>query len=246
MKTALLLLSLLAAPLLAAEPTCYELRTYYAAEGKLEALHARFRDHALALFTKHGITSLGYWTPVENEGQILVYLLGYPDRAARDASWKAFLADPAWLAAKAESEKDGKLVAKFESLLLHATDYSPKVAELPGEARVIEMRRYTTRPGKLESLDARFRDHTLALFKKHGMTNLRYFHLDEGQDGAGETLLYFLAHRSAEAAAASFQAFRSDPDWIAARDASEKDGKLLVDQGVVSTLLVPTDYSPPK
>jgi hypothetical protein len=108
------------------------------------------------------------------------------------------------------------------------------------------MRVYTTQPGKLAALDARFRDHTMALFKKHGMANLLYFHLDEGQEGSDNTLLYFLAHTSAEAHAASFTAFRADPDWISARDASEKDGKLLVDQGVKSTLLNPTDYSPAK
>jgi hypothetical protein len=78
------------------------------------------------------------------------------------------------------------------------------------------------------------------------MTNLLYFHLDAGQENSDNTLLYFLAHASAEAQAASFTAFRNDPDWISARDASEKDGKLLVDQGVKSTLLTPTDYSPAK
>lgn len=225
------------------EPQCFELRTYHAAEGKLTALHARFNDHTLDLFQKHGMTHVAYWTPLENEAQTLVYLLAYPDRAAREASWKAFLADPVWQAAKAESEKDGKLVAKIESLFLHPTDYSPTTS-LAGEGHVFEMRHYTTLPGKLDALDARFRDHTIGLFTKHGMTNLPYFHLDEGQEGAGTTLLYFLAHASREDRDASFQAFRSDPDWIAARDASEKDGKILVENGVVSTLLLPTNYSP--
>jgi hypothetical protein len=231
----------------AAEPSCFELRTYHAADGKLDALNARFRNHTLALFEKHGITNLGYWVPQQNEGQVLIYLLAYPDKAAREASWKAFLADPVWQAAKAESEKEGKLVAKVESRFLHLTDYSPRLP-LPDSTapRTFEMRVYTTQPGKLAALDARFRDHTMALFKKHGMANLLYFHLDEGQEGSDNTLLYFLAHTSAEAHAASFTAFRADPDWISARDASEKDGKLLVDQGVKSTLLNPTDYSPAK
>lgn len=231
----------------AAEPGCFELRTYHAAEGKLDALQARFRNHTVALFAKHGITNVGYWTPKENNGQTLVYLLAYPDRAAREASWKAFLADPAWQAAKADSEKEGKLLAKVESLFLHRTDYSPALPIAPGKGpRVFEMRVYTTHPGKLATLDQRFRDHTISLFGKHGMTNLPYFHLDEGQPGAGNTLLYFLAHDSVEAQKASFDAFRTDPDWIAVRDASEKAGKLLVDQGVVSTLLEATDYSPLK
>ncbi len=104
---------------------CFELRTYHAADGKLDALNARFRNHTLALFEKHGITNLGYWVPQQNDGQVLIYLLAYPDKAAREASWKAFLADPVWQAAKAESEKEGKLVAKVESRFLHLTDYSP-------------------------------------------------------------------------------------------------------------------------
>jgi hypothetical protein len=247
----LLLFALLAAALLApahaVEPSCFELRTYHAAEGKLDALNARFRDHTLALFEKHGIANLGYWVPQPNEGQVLIYLLAYPDKAAREASWKSFLADPDWQAAKAASETQGKLVAKVESRFLHLTDYSPRLP-LPAASapRTFELRIYTTLPGKLAALDSRFRDHTLSLFKKHGMTNLPYFHLDDGQEGSETTLLYFLAHASAEAQAASFAAFRADPDWIAARDASEKDGKLLVDQGVKSILLLPTDYSPVK
>lgn len=226
---------------------CYELRTYHAAEGKLEALHDRFRHHTLDLFKKHGMTNLGYWTPVENEGQTLVYLLVYPDRAAREASWQAFLADPVWQAAKAESEKGGKLVAKIESLFLHRTDYSPEWPQPSADTpHLYELRVYTTLPGKRPAIDARFREHTMDLFAKHGMTNLPYFHLDEGQEGAETTLLYFLAHDSAEAKDASFAAFRSDPDWIAVRDASEQNGKILVEKGVVSTPLLPTDYSPLK
>jgi len=250
MRTWLLLLTFLCAslaPVTAAEPTCFELRTYHAAQGKLDALHARFRNHTLALFEKHGITNVGYWVPRENVGEALIYLLAYPDRTAREASWQAFHGDPVWQSVKADSEKDGKLVTRTESRFLHLTDYSPHlpipVAVAP---RTFELRVYTTRPGKLASLDARFRDHTKALFTKHGMTNLLYFHLDEGQEDAGNTLVYFLAHASAEAQATSFAAFRADPVWIAARDASEKDGKLLVDQGIVSTQLVATPYSPVK
>jgi hypothetical protein len=105
--------------------TCYEMRIYYAAEGKLEALHARFRNHTIALFEKHGMTNHQYWVPEDNAEGKLVYILSYPDREAREASWKAFLADPEWQAAKAASETEGKLVAKVESVFLKTTDYSP-------------------------------------------------------------------------------------------------------------------------
>lgn len=246
-----LLLVLSLTPAAAQELACYELRTYHAVPGKAAALHARFRDHTVALLQKHGMTNIFYGTPRSEAGgpqdNTLVYLLAYPDRAARDASWKTFNEDPEWIAVKAASEKDGKIVTSVESLFLHRTAYSPAPVvatnDTPG---IFEMRRYTTMPGKLEALDARFRDHTLALFAKHGMVNLPYFHLDEGQDGSKTTLLYFLAHESADARNASFEGFRRDPDWIAVRDASEKDGKILVEKGVVSTLLDPTDYSPLK
>ncbi len=226
------------------ELTCFELRTYHPNEGKLEALHTRFRDHTVGLFEKHGMTQLAYWVPVENKDNVLVYLLGYPDKAARETAWQAFRNDPDWQKAYQASTADGKLVNKVDSVFLHLTDYSPK-PPIPGSdaARLFEMRQYTCHPGKLKNLDARFRDHTIDLFAKHGLTNLLYFHLDEGQEGAENTLLYFLAHASDEAKSAGFKAFSQDPKWKAARDASEADGKILVKKGVQSTPLRATDYS---
>ena len=122
--------TLVAAPgsSLAPGSRCFELRTYVAPAGKLEALHARFRDHTNALFTKHGMTLVGYWVPTDADkgaDNTLIYLLSFPDRAARDKAWKDFGSDPAWTAARAASEVNGKLTEKVESLLLTATDYSP-------------------------------------------------------------------------------------------------------------------------
>jgi hypothetical protein len=71
------------------ENRCYELRTYYAAPGKLEELHARFRDHTCALFEKHGISNLGYWVPLDNPENKLLYVLAYPSREAREKSWRS-------------------------------------------------------------------------------------------------------------------------------------------------------------
>ena len=97
------------------ETRVYELRTYYANEGKLEALHARFRDHTCAIFEKHGIKNVGYWVPVENKGNKLIYLVSYPSRKAREQSWQAFFQDSAWTSAYKNSIKDGKLVSKVDS-----------------------------------------------------------------------------------------------------------------------------------
>jgi hypothetical protein len=244
----------------------YEMRVYVAAEGKLEALQSRFRDHTCDLFARHGMTNVGYFVPEgSNPGRRLVYFLSYPDRASREASWKAFLADPEWKRAYAESERDGTLVERIESHFLVATDYSP--AFPPGGAaggllgsprdntappkpgRVFELRTYTATPGSLPALNARFRDHTCGLFSRHGMTNVVYWNLAEGETRADRMLIYLLAHESREAAGRSFAAFRQDPDWIAARTESERrvGGSLTeADRGVVSEFLVPTDYSPLK
>ena len=109
------------------EPRVFEMRTYYAAPGKMDALHARFRDHTNKLFVKHGMTLIGYWSPLDAKDaeQKMVYILAYPSKEAAAKSWQAFQADDDWKAAKAASEKDGKLVAKVESIFLKATDYSP-------------------------------------------------------------------------------------------------------------------------
>jgi NIPSNAP len=106
----------------------FELRTYVAADGKLDALNARFRDHTNKLFVKHGMELIGYWTPVdENKGasNTLIYVLAHANRDAADKSWKAFRDDPEWKAALADSEKNGKLTTKVESVFMKPTDYSP-------------------------------------------------------------------------------------------------------------------------
>jgi hypothetical protein len=225
------------------------MRTYYAAPGKLDALLARFRDHTVKLFEKHGITNIGYWVPIENKDNKLVYVIAFPNREARegkDGSWKAFGKDPEWQRVYKESEANGKLVTKVDSLFLSATDFSPAIKPSVGGPRVFELRTYTTTAGNLDRLLGRFRDHTVALFTKHGMTNLFYWTPMTDQKNADSTLVYMLAHKDVEAAKASFGAFRTDPAWIAAKEASEKagGGSLTIPDGVKSEFLTATDFSP--
>ena len=224
----------------------YEMRTYYAAPGKLEALHARFRDHTVKLFAKHGMTSIGYWVPLDNPDPKLIYLLAFPSEEAQQQSWEAFKADAEWQTAKRKSEIGGTLVSKVESVSMRATDYSPPVRPSTEGDRVFELRVYTAAPGRLDALHARFRDHTLKLFAKHGMTSIGYWAPLTDEQGAKNTLIYLLAHKSVEAAKASFAAFRQDPDWLAARKASEEKagGPLTVTDGVKSAFMKATDYSP--
>ena len=102
----------------------FEIRTYYANEGKLDALLARFRDHTVALFKKHGMTNVGYWVPADNKENKLVYMLAFPSREARDKAFKAFSADPDWQKAYKESTKDGRLVKNIVNDFLVGTDFS--------------------------------------------------------------------------------------------------------------------------
>jgi hypothetical protein len=242
--TLAILISMMSA--MAAESKVYELRVYYAPEGKLEDLNARFRNHTLKLFEKHGIQNVGYWVPLDNKENKLAYLLAYPSREARETSWKAFFADPDWKKAAADSEKNGKLVAKVESTFWTPTDYSPTPKADTSGNHVFEFRTYTTPAGGLDAINARFRDHTVKLFEKHGMKNVIYLNKMKDQKDADVTLFYILQHDSEAAGKASFEAFRKDPDWVAARKASEEKagGSLTVKDGVKSELYKATDYSP--
>ena len=114
-------------PSIAKDSRCFEMRTYYAAPGKLEALNARFRDHTCALFKKHGMENIGYWIPSDADkgaSNTLIYIIAHKSREEAKKSWAAFVADPDWKKAHKESEANGKLVEKIESVFLSATDYS--------------------------------------------------------------------------------------------------------------------------
>ena len=105
----------------------FEIRTYTTPPGKLDALNARFRDHTIARFNQHGMTSIGYWVPQDAPARdnTLIYILAHESREAAAKSWAAFRADPLWVKAKAESEKDGPLTTKVTSVFADSTDYSP-------------------------------------------------------------------------------------------------------------------------
>ena len=120
-------LMLAALPIQAEERgTVYELRTYTTHEGRLPALEARFRDHTMRLFEKHGIKNIGYWVPVDRPNT-LIYIIQHRNREAIDTAWRAFASDPEWQAVAKNSIKDGPILVEggIESQLMIATDYSP-------------------------------------------------------------------------------------------------------------------------
>jgi len=180
------------------DTSVYELRTYTTTPGNLPKLLARFRDHTLALFEKHGIVNVAYWVPQDADkgaANTLVYLVKHKSRDAAAESWKAFAADPEWIKVKNASEAQGKIVDHIDSIFLAKTDYS---TEFPigqqNPARIFELRTYTTPEGLLTNLDARFRGGETDLFVKEGMTKIFFSHPTDLDKGSSHILIYMLAH----------------------------------------------------
>jgi hypothetical protein len=219
----------------------YELRIYYCHPGRLAALEQRFSNYTTKLFEKHGMTNIGYWLPVNNPDSALYYVLAFPNKEAQEASWKSFVASPEWKTISTESQKDGQIIAKIVSINMNAASFSPIIkASQQDPTRTFELRTYTCLPGKLPNLLTRFRDHTLNIFEKHGMTNIAYWTTVE-KDTTQPKLVYILAHKNEEAGKKSFDAMRADPAWISVRDASEKDGKIV--EKIESIILKPLPFS---
>ena len=105
----------------------YELRTYTAPEGKLGELNARFRDHTIRIFNKHGMKSVLYMTPQDapDSANTLIYVLEHPNREAAKKAWADFQADPEWVKVSADSQVNGRIVTKVVSVFADPTDYSP-------------------------------------------------------------------------------------------------------------------------
>lgn len=115
------------------------------------------------------------------------------------------------------------------------------VLHAQGNNRVFELRTYTAPDGKLSDLLARFRNHTTALFQKHGITNVGYW-VPQDAPASGNTLVYIIAYPNREEAKRRWAAFQADPEWQKARTASEVNGRLT--QKIESVFMDPTDYSP--
>jgi hypothetical protein len=111
----------------AADTRVFEIRTYTVDAGSLSALLSRFRDHTIGIFNKHGMTSIGYWTPLDTAlaKTTLIYVLAHPSRDAATQNWAAFRSDPEWQRVSAETAAAGLVVRKVESVFVAPTDFSP-------------------------------------------------------------------------------------------------------------------------
>jgi hypothetical protein len=129
---------------------------------------------------------------------------------------------------------------KFVAILL---GFAFAMHVFAADQRVFEIRTYTTPEGKLETLNKRFREHTMKLFERHGMTNVGYW-MPQDAPLAGHTLIYIIAHQSREAAKKNWNEFNNDPEWKQVKAASEANGPVVTK--VESVFVDPTDYSPLK
>lgn len=136
----------------------------------------------------------------------------------------------------------GKLAQIIAALGLSAVfTLTPSYAQNSSSTKVYELRTYTATPGNLNKLLDRFRNHTMRIFEKHGMTSIAYW-VPRDEEESSNTLVYVLAHDSQEAANRSWQAFSQDSEWQKVNEDSNADGAIL--QSVVRKFLTPTDFSP--
>jgi hypothetical protein len=103
----------------------YELRSYEAVPGRMPVLHARFQQHTLGFFAKHGIKVVGFWEAAIGESNVLHYLLAFEDLGHRERAWGAFMADPAWQRVREETQRDGPIVVRIRNEIWQPTAYSP-------------------------------------------------------------------------------------------------------------------------
>ena len=262
-----------AAPAAEKDARTFELRVYTVEKGKQAAVNAVVAKIGTKYMAKHGIEMLGAFVPADAADERVILLLAHKDRAGFDANQTSLQADEGLRTEVTAAMKDGPIITSIARFPLAATDYSPAVKPAAAGERLFELRTYVCTPNNLPNLNARFRDHTVKLFEKHGMTNVGYFNLPEGEkttvgdllkacSAAGQdasdvkpdtaaaplALVYFLSHKSTDAMKASFGKFGQDPAWTAARRESEKKGggSLTAKNGVKSLLLKATDYSPIK
>ncbi|MCY2981753.1 MAG: NIPSNAP family protein [Planctomycetota bacterium] len=232
----------------------YELRFYTTNPGKLPDLHARFRDHTMKLFEKHGMENIIYWNVIDgaaksddDKDNMLIYIIAHKDEAAKDASWKAFIADPDWKAAAAKSEEKGKILAKAPSaIFMRETDFSaidePVNKNSDAPARLWELRQYNDGPERVPHTVDRFGSGEKEIFTKHGMQTVKFWTATDNS-----AFIYLLAHKDKASSDESWKGFRSEfPEFMKKYRDSHPNLPAGRGSGNDVRFLVPTDYSPRK
>ncbi len=253
----------------------YELRSYVSEPGRQADVLKLIEGGGMTFMKKHQLNLVAAWVPADVKDERVFTLVSHKNKSTCDASWTAFQNDPAWKEVVQKSVVDGKKPVKsIERVFMSVNDYSPSLNMKPAGERVFELRTYIASKGNLAGLNARFRNHTLKLFEKHGMTNIMYWSALDGEPltcgklleavspigkadakidvnapAAGNSLIYFITHASEDAAKESFGKFRVDPLWEKVRTESEANAggmSLTADGGVKSLFLKATNFSPLK
>jgi len=227
------------------EPATYfELRIYDVTAGKLAAVQERFRDAVEPIRQKHGITTLGYWTTSNANGDKFIYLMTGKTKDELQAAEKKFGADPDFQAAYAASNaKYGKTVDKIVSLSLDPADAK---LEFTAEKtpRVFELRFYSVPKNKLAAYTARWRDHATRIYARHGLNSIGWWTAPSKEAAGEDTVICLLAGESVESIEKSIKSFHADEEWLRIEKETEQEGKLRTE--VTAYKLIPTDFSPLK
>ncbi len=236
------------------EGRLYELRFYTTNAGKLPDLHARFRDHTMKLFEKHGMENIVYWTVSEgspksddDKDNLLIYIIAHKDEAAKDASWAAFRADPEWKAVAAKSEENGKILSKPpRAIFMREAEFSamdePVNKNAGAPSRLWELRQYNDGPERVPFTVDRFGSGEKEIFTKHGMQTVKFWTATDNS-----AFIYLLAHKDKAASDESWKGFKSEfPEFMKKYRDSHPNLPAGRGNGNEVRFLIPTDYSPRK
>ena len=198
----------------------YELRIYDVTPGKLDAVIERFRETVEPVRRKHEIDTVGYWTASATNGEKFVYLIRADSESQLRAHEKAFVDDPEFKKGYAAStSKHGKTVEKITSIPLKSEDAAKY--EISGAA--LDLRLYTILPGKLDEFRARWRDHAVQIYARHGLRSCGWWTAEKD----GQTFfICLLAAKDIAAIKQSISEFHSDAEWKRVEEDSERNGKL--------------------
>ena len=232
-----------AAALAGAELHYYELRVYTVTSNKMDGVLERFRETVDPVRRKHGITTVGYWSPPDTtNGGTFAYLMAAASKDALKEQEKAFGADPQFKEGYAVSNrKHGKTVDKIVSLPLSVATTARFDFTNSAKPRAFDLRIYSILPGKLDEFRSRWRDHAVPIYERHGLHSIGWW-ISDKKDGDGhDQFICLLAGKNVDTIQKSIGAFHKDPEWQRVEKETEKDGKLR--SGVIAYKLLPGDFS---
>jgi len=220
----------------------YELRTYFASQGKLDDLHHRFKEHMLGLHEKYGISNLGYWVPTDNPKRMIVTLVSYPDMEARERSWARLSADREWINARRQSEANGRILDAVREEILTA-DQAADVMTFAAKAdRSLEIRRFTAESGKAEEVKALVRDQLTGEVGSNTKAVIRFFSPTGEGNRTSTTLIAFVVRPKVDNERMEFVNTRGGVST--GGESGDFTGQRI--PGEIVTTLKATEYSPSK